>query len=337
MTAIRLGIIGSGFMAETHSVSIQRYVKNAELAGLGGGSRAMELAVAQSVEHFAAVEELVSSNIIDAVIITSPHKFHYEHALMCAAAGKHVLLEKPMAVTIEECQQIADAFNNANLRLMVAFTQRYRESNLKALEILRSGELGNPVMMQEWALTPGGPGIFPPWQLEPENLGLLFGYGVHNLDKLRWLLDSEISTVSGQTIQTAAGVETSTQAIISMSNGLPVSLWTGANLPRPGFPGGAYRSYIVCEQGLLDIDGYGAVQVADWETVFVQPAIDWQGDGKFAPARMNSFNGQNQEFVNSIIDGREPAITGEDGLRAVSAALAIYQSAVENRQIQLQL
>ena len=339
MHPVRIGIIGSGFMATTHGVSIRRYLQNAVLTGIAGGSRARDLAAEMQTQAYPAVEELVCSRDIDAVIITSPHHLHHRHALMCAKNGKHALIEKPMATSVHLCAELIEKFTANRLQLMIAFTQRYRESNMRAHELLRSGTLGKIIMAQEWGLVPGGLASYPAWQLDAENLGLLFGYGIHNLDKLRWFLESEVEYVHAKTLQLHTGIETSTMATLCFKNGVLVSLWTGVDLPRPCFQGGAFRSFVVCEHGLLDVDGYGPVKVSrheqEWETLFVQPPVDWKGEGKYAPARMAYFNAQNQDFIDSILNNTPPPVTGHDGLKSVEIALAIYQSARENRAVTL--
>jgi predicted dehydrogenase len=191
MQKLSIGIIGSGFIARTHAHSIRHYLANARLSGISGGSRAAGLASDFDVPVYDAVESLAASREIDAIFITSPHHLHHEHALLCAQQGKHVLLEKPMATSLERCREVRDAFSARGLCLMIAFSQRFRTSNRKAFEVIARGDIGKVRMVQEFALIPNGLAAYPPWQQKPENLGVLFGYGIHNLDKLRWFLQSE--------------------------------------------------------------------------------------------------------------------------------------------------
>ena len=335
---LRIGVLGSGFIARTHAHSIATGCTDAELGGIAGGSRAAALAQDFGVRCFSDPEQLASSKHIDAVIIATPHACHHEHALLCARHRKHVLLEKPMATSVARCQDIVHAFQSEGLTLMVAFSQRFRQSNITARGLLSSGAIGKVLMIQEQALVPNGLRAYPAWQQRPENLGILFGYGIHSIDKLRWFLDDEPDTVSAQSIQTPGGIETSTMATLRWRRGTITSIWSGVDLPSPGFPASAFRSFVVGEHGLLDVDGYGAVRIArsggDWETVFVQPPIDWQGAGMFSEARMGSFNSQNQAFVEACLAGSDPPVTGLDGLRAVEIALAAYESALTNRTVQ---
>jgi predicted dehydrogenase len=339
MNELKIGIIGSGFIAKTHAISVQKYVENGVLVGISGGTHAHNLAQELKIKEYPNVLDLISSDDIDAIIITSPHEFHYEQSILCAENGKHALLEKPMATSVQKCIEIDQTFSQNNLKLMIAFTQRYRKSNYLAFEIIQNGELGKIQMVQDWQLLPGGLSNLPEWQQKPENLGVLFGYGIHNLDRLRWFIQSEVESVSAQNIRFKSGIETTTMAILQFKNGTMVNLWTGVDIIKPGFAGRTFRAYIVGEKGLLDVDGYGAIKKSingqDWETLFIQPPMDLKGENMFAEVRMSSFNAQNQEFINCILEERSPAITGEDGIKSVEIALAIYQSAKKNRVFHL--
>lgn len=339
MRPIRIGIIGSGFVARTHAVSVKRYLKGATISGIAGGSRASVLAADFDVRHFMSVEQMVTDSNTDAVIIASPHSFHFTHAMMCAEAGKHALVEKPMATSTDQCKSMEVAFAERKLVLMVAFTQRYRETNRRAFELISAGAIGRITMIQEFALQPNALEAYPKWQQLPENLGVLFGYGIHNIDRLRWFLNTEAVDVTAETTKDPSGIELSTMAVIKWQSSALSSIWSSGDLKAPGFPSAAFRSLLVGERGMMDVDGYGALRISTdskpWETLFVQPPIDWRGEGIFAEVRMGSFNAQDQEFVNSILEGRKPAITAEDGRKSVAIALAIYQAANEHRVIQL--
>lgn len=336
---VRVAIMGSGFIARTHAHAITHGCTHAILAGIGGGSRAGQLAADFAVPCFASANALAADAHVDAVIIATPHNHHRDHALLCARHGKHVLLEKPMAPSVAECQEIIDAFSHAGLRLMMAFTQRFRRSNITAYEHVRAGHLGRILMIQETALLPNGLAAYPGWQQHPDNLGILFGYGIHNVDRLRWFLQDEASSVSAQVLHSTGGIETSTMATIHWKGGSLASLWSSVDLPVPGFDASAFRSRVVGDRGLLDVDGYGAVRFAAkngaWQTLFVQPPIDWRGDGMFAEARMGSFNAQDQAFIDAILRGTDPPVTGTDGLQAVAIVVAAYASAVRNEVVHL--
>lgn len=329
-TVINIGIIGSGFIARTHAFSFARGVARVRLIGIAGGTRAGALADEFSVRCFPTPEAMITAPDIDAVVIATPHQHHAQYALKAAHHGKHVLIEKPMASSVRECLSIIEAYAAARRVLMVAFTQRFRRTNREAFHLLRTVDFGKILMVQEQALIPNGASAYPSWQQSPDNLGILFGYGVHNIDRMRWLLNDEPTDIIGHIHRNSNGIESSAMASLRWSKGTLSTLWSSIDLPSPGIPGTAFRSVIVAEKGILDIDGYGALRMSlhggPWETICVQPPIDWRGDGMFLPARMESFNGQNQSFIDSIIGDTPPPVSGSDGLRAVAIALDVYRS-----------
>lgn len=335
---LRIGLCGSGFIARTHAHAIARYCTDVRLTGIAGGTRAAALAADFQVPAFPDVEALAASDAVDAVIVTTPHALHHRHALLCARGGKHVLLEKPMAASVPECLEIIDACHRAGVTLMVAFTQRFRRSNQTAYDIIRSGRIGRILSIQEYALLPNGLKAYPAWQQRGENLGILFGYGIHNIDRLRWFLEEEPESVAARLARSGTlGIETTSFTTLQYRSGAIASIWSSVDLPAPGFPATGFRSLIVGERGLIDLDGYGEVRLAEagtpWQTLFVQPPIDWRGDGMFAEARMGSFAAQDQSFVDAIRSRTPPPVTGEDGLRAVAIALAAYESAATGQTV----
>jgi len=336
---LRIGIIGSGFVARTHAHSISRGLHHATLAGVAGGTRAEQLASDFSTTFYPSPNALAASEEVDAVVIATPHSFHHEHALLCAGTGKHVLIEKPMATSAKDCSEIIAGFRSRRLCLMVAFTQRFRQSNVRAFDIIHQGTIGKVLMVQEYALLPNGLQAYPGWQQQPDNLGILFGYGIHNIDKLRWFLQDEVESLSATLHRSKGGIETSSMTTLRWTGGALTHIWSSVDLPSPGFESTAFRSQIVGDKGLLDVDGYGKVQISlqgePWKTLFVQPPIDWRGAGMFSEARMGSFNAQNQAFVDSVLAGTEPPVTGADGLQAVKIALAAYESADTHQTIHL--
>lgn len=333
-TSINVGIIGSGFIARTHAHSLTRFLRNVRFAGVAGGSRASLLAKDFSVQYYKTPDELASSKNIDAIIIATPHHLHTTHALLTAHYNKHALIEKPMATSVEDCNKIIEAFDNRHLTLMMAFTQRFRITNEKAHEIILSGKLGKILMIQEQALIANGSSVYPSWQQSKDNHGILFGYGIHNIDKLRWFLKDEPLSISGQLIRNTNGIETSTMATIGWLKGTMTNLWSSVDIPLPGFANTSFRSLIVGENGLLDVDGYGQLRYTangkDWRIVCEQLPIDWRGPGMFSEVRMSSYNIQNQHFIDSILHGTKPPITGYDGMRAVEIVLDIYRAAEGN-------
>ena len=339
MNEIRLGIIGSGFMGRTNAETITKYLPGARLMGIAGGSRAPQLAVDYGVEYFRDVDELVNRNDIDAVFISTPHSQHAAHTIAAANAGKPVLLDKPMAASVEDCDRILEAARRNGVNVMIMFGQRFRLVNREAHRLIQEGAIGRIQAISTYALNTGGLASLPPWQSLPENLGTFFGHGIHNLDQVRWFTGDEVSTVSAcAQREQPSGNEVSTMAVLGMRNGVMAQVWVSWTIPSPNFPHSGFSARVVGESGILDLDAYGVLRLGrdgSWTVVAEQAPIDFRGKGMLDPVRMEAYGSQAQEFVSSIRERRAPSVTGEDGRAAVEIALAAYQSAQEKRTVTL--
>ncbi len=339
MNIVRVGIIGSGFMGRTSAETVSRYLQRAKLVAIAGGSRAPALAAEYHVEAEPSVDALIQRNDIDAVMISTPHAAHAAEAVAAARAGKHILIDKPMATSVEECDRILEAARASRVKVMIMFGQRFRVCNMEARRLVQEGTIGKVRMIQEQILASGGLASLPPWQALPENYGIFLGHAVHNIDRIRWITGAEIASVSAHVQRDPqTGNEVSTMALLSLTNGAMVTLWASWAIPAPVFPRGTSGALISGETGNLDLDAYGELRLGkdnSWKIVAEQEPIDWVGQGALSPIRMKAYQMQDQEFIDSILEDRTPSVTGEDGRTAVEVATAAYRSAAEDRTIQL--
>ena len=326
-------------MGRTNAETVTRYLTGAELVAITGGHRAAALAQEYGVAAEPSVETLVGRPDIDAVLISTPHAAHAEQAVAAASAGKHVLLDKPMATSVEDCDRILAAARENRVKLMIMYGQRFRTCNMAAHQLIQEGAIGQVRMMQELILASGGLKSLPPWQSRPENLGPFLGHAVHNIDRIRWFTGAEVATVSAQVQRDPeTGVEVATMALLGMDNGAMATLWEAWNIAAPGFPRSASGAWVAGETGNLDLDAYGTLRMGrygEWKVMAEQEPIDWKGQGMLSPVRMKAYQAQHQEFIDSIVAERPPKVTGEDGRAAVEVALAAYRSAAEGRVIHL--
>ncbi len=193
--AMPVGIIGSGFMARTYAECLARYVEGVELRVVAGGSRAPGLAREYGIERLDRAEEVFDREDIEAVIIATPETIHPVQAIAAAQAGKHVLVEKPLAPTLEQCNAVIDACRNSGVRLMQVKHCRFREVHRRAIELLREGNLGPVRQIHNRTMVPvqsSEAGVRKkPFYLDPSGGGLFMGCCTHNFDLVRWLAGSE--------------------------------------------------------------------------------------------------------------------------------------------------
>jgi UDP-N-acetyl-2-amino-2-deoxyglucuronate dehydrogenase len=337
-STLGVGIIGSGFMGKTYAETVARQVRGVRLAGIAGGTRAPALAEKYGVPCFDSYRDLVARSDIDIVCVATPHARHADHALAAARAGKHLVIDKPMAHSVEACDAILDACESHQLKCSVTFTMRNRIGFVKAKEAIDSGRLGRVLEIRTYQVVPNGLKAVPAWQLLPENLGLLFGHGVHNIDAVRALTGREIRSVFAKCrTLTGVPVEATSDVLLTTDDGTAHYIFCSFELAKPGFPRAESGIRIACEKGLLDVDTYNETRIsvdgADWQTLAVQPPIDWASKGFLDPVRLQTYRDLLQDLVDAIIEGRPPKVTGWDGRQAVAAALAAYESSRTGNEI----
>ncbi len=337
-----IGVLGAGFMGQTYARAVETLVPGAALAGVAGGSRSEKLATEYEVPHFKSPEALIASDAVDLVCIATPHDVHGKQGLAAARAGKHLIIEKPMACTVGECDAILGACKDSDVQCAVMFTQRFRTCPLETKKLLDSDKMGRIMHMRSTQLVPNGmEGAVPRWQLVPANVGILMGHGIHNIDQARWFTGQEIKSVFAK-VRCISGqypVDGTSDVLLTMEDGSVVSIFCSFELVKPGFErsGGATR--IVCELGLIDVDWYGEMRVSfdggDWEVAAEQEPIDWAGKGFLDPVRLKTYAANINNVIDAIHNGEPLVAPGWDGRQAVAAAAAAYESSRTGKEVQL--
>ncbi len=334
-------------MGRTHLDAAQKLESTVPIA-VAGGSRAGKLAADYGVEVESNAASLASRDDIDAIIIATPHWMHCDEALIAAEAGKHVLVEKPMATSVDDCDRMIRAFNQRGLVLSVGYHQRFRQSNLRTRELIQLGAIGPVRCIQMSALFDitamrqgAGFGGNWDWWTDPRSVAHLINSGPHNIDLCRQWLGSEIKTVAAQsgTFRERNPNENTTMALLSFAGGAMATFWSSSVLPAPGFVDEAFRFRIMGEDGIIDLDPYGRLQVGregKLETVYQQPAVGHaDSNSAFAVSRMQAYCDQLQAFVDSIGGNSGGEGTAFDGRAGVAGVVAMLQSAGSQQTIHL--
>lgn len=337
MKEVRCAIIGSGFIAMTHAEAL-KYDKRAKLVAIAGGTRAPNLAQNYGVTAEPCIDKLLSRHDIDAVFICTPHHLHKESAGVAARKGKHILVEKPMATTVEDCNRMIKECHRAKVNLMVGHFQRFRKTNVTAYEVIREGKIGKVRMVNDHLIEQAED---KPWQNLPESRGFLLGYGVHAIDRLCWWFQDEVEYVSAWCRNLLGKmVEDSSMVLLEFRRGgAALLVATNASPIKPvmSSPGAAgFKAVLYGEKGILEVDAYGEVRLTtNSATATLYTLPKW--NSLISPERIDAYAQQDREFISSIIEHRPPAITGADGRSAVAIALAAYKSSETGKKVRLKL
>lgn len=199
--AIGVAVLGTGRLGGRY-IEIAKNTPGAQLVAVAeprGDAAEKWKTEHPDVEFVADYKDLLKRDDIQAVVGTLPHWLHAEAAIDCANAGKHVYVEKPMAVWPEEGRKMLDAAKANNVKVMTAHTQRYMPSVKAAKQLVDSGEYGELVMAYDYWNKPYDPYIRPKWMLDRE-LGGGMGQmdGTHEIDRLLWIIGYDVDTVSAR-------------------------------------------------------------------------------------------------------------------------------------------
>ena len=187
-----IGVVGGGFMGRTWS-QVAGMAPGTPLRAVAGGRRAAKLAVDYGVAEEPTVDKLLARADVDIVIITSPPRAHLDQVVAAAAAGKHVLVEKPMAPDAAACRTMAAACREAGVALAVVSQHRFRNSPRAARELIESGAIGSIRMVRVtgvdhwWDMTQTA----DDWKLDAQQMRVFDDWGAHGCDVLCWLVGSQ--------------------------------------------------------------------------------------------------------------------------------------------------
>ncbi len=148
MDTVGVGMIGSGYIARTCTECISKYNEGGRLVAVTGGTRAPVLAEDYGMDVEPSLEALLSRSDVDAVLVATPHQVHAEQVIAAAEHGKHVLVEKPMATNVADCDAMIAACEKAGITLSVIQTLRYRVVFKRAKQLIDEGRIGKVHMTQ---------------------------------------------------------------------------------------------------------------------------------------------------------------------------------------------
>jgi UDP-N-acetyl-2-amino-2-deoxyglucuronate dehydrogenase len=335
---LRFGIIGVGNIAPVHAAAINS-VPEATLVAVT--DRECERGHNFASEHnclcYDDYRDLLASPDIDVVTVCTPHYLHAPMVKEIAAAGKHVMCEKPMAISVAECDEMIDACEKAGVELGIVFQSRFEELTLKLKAGLEAGKLGRLLWTGASCIWYRSAEYYrsAPWRgtIAMEGGGVLINQAVHTLDTLLWLGGAPAKvTARTRTLNHEIEVEDEAIAILEYADG-KLGLVEATTNAYPGFP--EKLSFFGTKGSAVFHKGEGRLE---WH--FSDPKEDVIDQGKISsgaarPMDINAgpHSAQFQEFAASLRAGQHPRVDGHEGRRSIALIEAIYRSAKSGQTI----
>jgi predicted dehydrogenase len=343
-------IIGCGMIARFHSRAIQE-IPAARVAALvsrnpANGLKLVEETGIPACPVFATVGEALKAPGVDAVVITTPSGAHLEPALAAAAAGKHVVVEKPLEITGPRCQQIIDACARHRVQLCTIFPSRFGDANVALHAAVQEGKFGRLTLGEttcKWWRTQqyydeGG------WKGTQalDGGGALMNQAIHNVDLLLWMMGRP-THVSGFTATLAherIEVEDTAVAVVRFEGGA-VGVIQATTSVHPGYPKtiavhGDRGSAVIEQDDVLRWD-FTPETEAD-RGIKERFARKVGASGGSADPKAISHEGHRRQladFVDAVRTGRPPKVDGREGRKAVDLICAVYESNRTGRVVAL--
>lgn len=331
ISEVRIGIIGYGSIGKLHGRALQE-TPGARLVAVADTNPCRSDEVGQEILFFSDYQELLQSEL-EAVIIASPTALHFKTAVEALERGKHVLVEKPMATTVEEAKTMSNVAREAGRELMVGMTHRFYPELQEAKRIVDDGAVGDILMFTDSIIEPVGFLGLPAWYLDEQMAGggVAMTDAIHLVDRLRWFAGSEVFQLTGfmGSKQLKSPVEDFGQMFLWFASG--VSAQVTMTFMKAVHP-------LVCD--LQVIGTKGSVVVHTWQGYTLNSSsgthqkVIYQNEPHEHKVRVG-LRAELTEFCDAIRGGYSPKPTPEDSMRALEIIRAFYRAAKEGTVVAL--
>jgi predicted dehydrogenase len=342
---IRFAIIGAGMISQLHAKVIAD-MPDAELVAICSrdAGRANEIADRFGGEPATDYNALLAREDIDAVSICTASGEHATFGIPAAKAGKHVLVEKPIEISLEKADALISACEANNVKLGVIFQLRFLDVCREVKQAIEDGVLGNPVMADCYMK------FYRPQEYYSDSRwkgtqaldggGALINQGIHGLDLLIHLAGDVASVKAYMDVRSHENIEvedTCVAAVKYKSGALGVIQATTSI--HPDFQ---QRIEIHGSAGTIILDGTEDVWIKHWETfkegarkIVERSPVEHSGAAAVLEEGGEAHLRQIQDFIDAIVNDREPAVNGPEGRRSLEVVRAIYRSAEEGTEVVL--
>jgi len=334
---VRIGVIGSGRAGMIHAKNFTSSVKFAKVEALSDSYEEYLLTNAKELDVkkiYTDYNDLINDENIDAIVIATPTVLHRDIAVKAANMGKHIFCEKPMAMDPEECEDMIAAARRNKVNLQIGFMRRFDRSFKEAKQRILNGEIGDLVSVKSLTHGPSSP---QPWQYDiAKSNGPLAEVNSHDIDTLRWYTESEFKelyAIAGNYRCPQVKTEfpdfyDNVLLTATFTNGIQ-GLIDGAVFVQYGYDS---RVEILGTKGVIFVGGLESNSVV---TCNVQNGMNRNIINSWRDLFKDAYLNEDIEFIQSILESREPLATGMDGKKAVEVVNAGNQSILLKKPIQL--
>jgi len=340
---VRIGLIGSQFISSIHAEALKQ-VPDAQLLAVASPTQGHAAAFARKhgvLRHYTDYHQLLALDTIDIVIIGVPNQLHCQVTVEAAAAGKHIVLEKPMCLNLAEADRMIAACRKAGVKLMYAEELCFAPKYVRLKQLLDSGALGKPVLLKQ-SEKHDGPHAPHFWDVSRSGGGVTMDMGCHAIEFFRWMLGRPpIKSVYAQMGTHVHGAKTKGDdnaiVILEFENGVTAMAeesWTklGGMDDRAEVHGSKGVAYADLLHGNA-IETYSASGY-DYAVEKAGSTVGWSFT-IYEEIWNYGFVHEMAHFVDCVKNDKQPIVTGEDARVVLEVIFAAYESARTGRKVYL--
>jgi len=327
---IGVAVLGCGFMGKTH-LAVWKMMDECRVVGIWSRNRKtlMETAAHYGVEPFTEFDNILKDDRIDVVDICTPTFTHAEFAVRALEAGKHVLVEKPIALNISDADKMINAANKNSRLLMVAHVLRFFSDYMKMKELVDAGALGEIVSLRAWR---GGPAPdWSPWFMNlEESGGVAVDLAIHDVDYAIWVNEStpiRVYAKVGNLKHKKYNIHDFALINLRFPSGSIAVIEANWALPK-NYPF-TMRLEIVGTRGVATLDNQSSIPLKLWTDnnieIFAPESLPWRPG--VHPFPLDPFYREIRHFVECIKYDKKPMTNGEEAKKSLAVCLAAIESA----------
>jgi UDP-N-acetyl-2-amino-2-deoxyglucuronate dehydrogenase len=359
MNKVKTGLVGYGKVAHTHALALSTLPESHLVAVCGRNlARAQAFADRYHIKAYDGVRGMIADAGVEAVVVCTSHPAHAGPAIQAVQSGAHVLVEKPLAASLKDCDAIIAAASEAGVKLGVISQRRLYEPVQRVKDAIEAGKIGEPILGMVMMLGWRDRAYYAsdPWRgkWDREGGGVLANQAPHQLDLLQWFMGpiDELFGYWDNLNHPYIEVEDTAVAVLRFKNGALGAIVV-SNSQKPGIYG---KVHVHGENGAsvgVQTDG-GAMFIAGVSEVLEPPINDlwtvpgeeglldkWQAEDRATfeavDATRHYHRRQDQDFLRAVLEDRDPMVTGVEGRKTVEIFTAIYRSRRDRRPVKFPL
>ena len=329
---LRIGLIGAGRMGAALAHHLAYSVEAADFVAIADPDEESRLTMGQRFgvpQVYASHRQLLDESGVDAVVIVTPTSTHVEVVCDAAAAGKHIFVEKPLALTVEGCDEAIAAADANGVRLQVGFMRRFDPAYVAAKEKIDAGLIGSPVMFKSTGRDPWRTSL--KYARREASGGLILDMAIHDFDAARWLMDSDVERTYSEggclvfpELAEAGDID---NAVVNLK------FFNGAignvDVSRNAIYGYDIRTEVIGSEGSVMIgDLKGTALLTLTKNSVAHDTIPG-----FMARFANAYAAELRAFVSAVLEDRDVPISGRDARAATAIGIAATRSFDEQRPV----